>query len=230
MIDFIVAEQNLPFTAAIGVMLGLALLEVLLLTVGGSMSGAFDNLAPESPDLDIDVDLDLNGNAAPTAGPTDGLGRLLGWFAIGKVPLLVVIVAFLTIFGLSGLILQNLWSSITGSMLPASLASVPAFIVGLMTTRYLAFGLSRLIPNSETSAVSSDSFVGRVAMLTLGTAATGKPAQAKLTDGHGQTHYLMVEPDQAEMVFQQGDRILLVGREAGVFKGIPNQSDVLIDQ
>jgi hypothetical protein len=226
-IDFLVAEQNLPFTAAIGVMLGLTLLEVLLLTVGGSMSGAFDNLAPEIPDLDIDVDLD--SDAAPTAGSGDGLGRVLGWFAIGKVPLLVVIVAFLTIFGLSGLILQNVWSGIAGSMLPASLASAPAFIVGLMTTRSLAFGLARLIPNSETSAVSSDSFVGRVAVLTLGTAASGKPAQAKLTDGHGQTHYLLVEPDQAEMVFQQGDRVLLVGRVAGVFKGIPNQSDVLVD-
>ncbi|MGI9449813.1 MAG: OB-fold-containig protein, partial [Geminicoccaceae bacterium] len=146
-----------------------------------------------------------------------------------KVPLLVVIVAFLTVFGLSGLILQNLWSGITGSMLPASLASLPALVVGLITTRYLALGLARLIPSSETSAVSSDSFVGRVAVLTLGTAATGKPAQAKLTDGYGQAHYLMVEPDQTDMVFQQGDRILLVGRKAGVFKGIPNESDVLVD-
>lgn len=228
MLNFIAADQNFPFTVAIGVMLGLALLEVLLLTFGGSLSGAMDNLAPESPDLDLD------GEAASTtadisAGPVDALGRILAWFAIGRVPLLVVIIAFLTVFGLSGLILQNVWNGITGSLLPASVASVPAFIGGLLTTRYLALGLARLIPNSETSAVSTDSFVGRVAVITLGSATSGKPAQAKLQDGHGQTHYLMVEPDQVEVMFQQGDRILLVGRKAGVFKGIPNESDVLVD-
>ncbi|MEZ5581571.1 MAG: DUF1449 family protein [Candidatus Competibacteraceae bacterium] len=44
-------------------------------------------------------------------------------------------------------------------------------------------------------------FIGRVAVITLGTAGYDSPAQAKLRDQHGQTHYIMTAPDQPKNAF-----------------------------
>ncbi len=228
MYDFIAASQNLPFTVALGVMLGLALLEVLLLLLGGSLFGFFDGATADGPEIDMDaaadgLEIDTDGTSVPT------LDRILGWFAIGRVPLMVVVVAFLTSFGLLGLILQSVWSGISGFLLPTSLAIIPALIGGASITRWTAVGLARLIPSTETSAVSTNSFVGRVATITLGSARLGQPAQAKLQDQHGQTHYVMVEPDRQGITFEQGSRVLLVARARGVFRAIKNKNNALID-
>ncbi|MEL6965010.1 MAG: hypothetical protein AAFO01_19845, partial [Pseudomonadota bacterium] len=159
MYDFIAASQNLPFTVALGVMLGLALLEVLLLLLGGSLFGFFDGAAGDGPEIDMDAAAD--GLEIDTDGTSvQSLDRILGWFAIGRVPLMVVVVAFLTSFGLLGLILQSVWSGISGFLLPTSLAIIPALIGGASITRWTALGLARLIPSTETSAVSTKSFVG----------------------------------------------------------------------
>ena len=229
MYDFIAASQNLPFTVALGVMLGLALLEVLLLLLGGSLFGFFDGAAADGPEIDLDAEVDgLEIDVDGASGHT--LDRILGWFAIGRVPLMVVVVAFLTSFGLIGLILQSIWSGISGFLLPTSLAVIPALVGGASITRWTALGLARLIPSTETSVVSTESFVGRIATITLGNARMGQPAQAKLHDQHGQTHYVMVEPDRKDAVFEQGSRVLLVAREGGVFRAIFNKSDALIDR
>ena len=46
--------------------------------------------------------------------------------------------------------------------------------------------------------------VGRMATIVLGTARQGSPAQAKVRDQHGQTHYVMLEPDEDGASFQAG--------------------------
>lgn len=226
--QLVTATQNAPFVIALGVMLGLAALEVLILLLGGSLFGFVDDLLPDS--LDGDLDAAVEGDI-PLPDHSGGgfLAQVLGWFAVGRVPFLVVIIALLTSFGLLGLALQTVLKQVTGFMLPASLAAIPAFVGASFSTRWLALRIARIIPNAETSAVSRDSFIGRVAMITLGSARTGEPAQAKLTDMHGQTHYVMVEPDRTSDVLTEGERILLVGRGDAVFKAIRAESEALID-
>ncbi len=221
------AQQNWPFVVALGVMLGLAVLELLILLLGGSLFGLVDNLLPDNLDGDIDVSADTDVHGPDHSG--GWLGQVLGWFAVGRVPFLVVIVALLTSFGLFGLAIQGLLRQVTGAMLPASLAAVPAFIGASVTTRWLALQVARIIPNSETTAVSSDSFIGRVATITLGSARPGEPTQARLTDIHGQTHYVMVEPDRASDVLAEGEHILLVARSNTIFKAIRAESKALRD-
>jgi hypothetical protein len=148
---------------------------------------------------------------------------------VGRVPILIVIVALLTSFGLLGLALQSVLKGATGYPLPASLASIPAFVGACFVTRWLASVIARIIPRTETSAVSRDSFVGRTATLTLGSARIGEAAQARLTDTHGQTHYVMVEPDRAADVLAEGERVLLVARNNTVFKAIRVENEALID-
>ena len=82
----------------------------------------------------------------------------------------------------------------------------------------------------ETESVSEKTFIGRIAVVTLGKARVGSPAQAKLRDQHGQTHYVMVEPDQPGEEFPAGTDVLLVRQVGAVFKSIRNTRSVLVDQ
>jgi hypothetical protein len=79
------------------------------------------------------------------------LGEVLGWFAIGQVPFLVVVTALLTSFGLLGLASQAALAKATGYALPASLAAIPAFAGASFTTCWLALRIAGIIPNAETS-------------------------------------------------------------------------------
>ena len=52
-----------------------------------------------------------------------------------------------------------------------------------------------MIPKDETTAVSDASLVGRVGTIVIGTASAGRPAETRVHDEHGTTHYIMVEPE-----------------------------------
>jgi hypothetical protein len=85
------------------------------------------------------------------------------------------------------------------------------------------------MPKDESSAVSMDSMVGRIATVVGGTARLGFPAQAKATSEKGQTLYVMVEPDGAEITFAAGAPVLLVKRLGGMkFQGIRNPKPDLL--
>jgi hypothetical protein len=224
--QIVTAPQNWPFIVALGVMLGLALLETLIFLLGGSLSGFIDDLLPDGPDGDIDVPAEADLSAP---GASSGmLEQVLGWFAVGRVPFLVIVIALLTSFGLVGLTLQAVLRQAMGYPLPASLAAIPALVGASFSTRWLALRIARIIPKEETSAVSRDSFIGRVATVTLGSARSGEPTQARLTDSHGQTHYVMLEPDRASDVLVEGERVLLVSRSNGVFRAIRAEGEALL--
>jgi hypothetical protein len=83
--------------------------------------------------------------------------------------------------------------------------------------------LARIVPREQSFAVTFDSLVGLVAIVVNGTARAGYPAQAKVVNQHGQTLYVMVEPDQQDVTFQSGASVLLVRQLAGNrFSGIDN--------
>lgn len=215
---FLLADGNLPFTISLAVMFLIATIEGVGMFIGWQASAALEMVLP---DLDVDVEApDFQGGA---------LSRLLGWLRVGKVPVLMLLVVFLTAFGLIGLAVQAAADDLLGSPLPAALASVPAFLAALPVVRVLGSALHRVIPKDETSAVSADSLIGKVARITLGNATQGSPAQAKLTDGFGTTHYVMVEPDLPEESFAQGDAVVLVSRAGVRYRAIRNTSAALTD-
>ena len=139
----------------------------------------------------------------------------------------LLLIVFLTAFGLIGLTLQSFVMSIIGFHLPAWMAVVPAAIASLPVVRICGGALAALIPNDETDAVSSDTFIGRIAVITLGTASAGSPAEAKLTDEHGHIHYIMVEPDEPLRTFEQGSSVLLTEHHGAVFKAIVSRSEAM---
>ncbi len=201
------AAETAPFAVALGLTLAIALIELIGVLIGLSPSEAIDNTLP---DADPDVpDLQLGT-----------LSQFLTWLSFGRLPALIVLILLTTSFGLGGYVLQEAMRRIFGFALEPAIASAPAAIFSLFATHHLGHWLGRLMPREETEAVSTADFIGRVATVFRGTASAGKPAEAKLTDIHGKTHYVLVEPDDNKQLLSEGSEVVLVRREGPVFRAI----------
>ena len=228
MLDFISASPNMAFSVALAVMLGIAALEVITTLVGFSLSSLLDDVLPDIDGLDVDgpevdLDADVDAEIAGSADGVDGLsgfGKVLDWFYVGKVPALILLVIALTVFGLAGYALQSIIQSATGGLMNGYVASAVAFLTALPAIRGLAGLFARFVPKETTDAVSIDSLVGQVATVTLGIARAGTPAEAKLKDEKGQTHYVRVQPTEADAQFEKGTEVLLVKRSGTVFEAV----------
>jgi hypothetical protein len=226
MTEFLLAHQNLPFTVALAVMLVIAVLEGISATFGASVSGFLDNWTPDA-DVDVDVGADVGGAEIDAPG---ALSHMLGWLHIGKLPIMMLLVVFLTAFGLIGLGVQSVARDLMGALLPGSAASALALIAALPVVRLAGGLLARMMPHDETEAVSEKSFIGRVAVITLGRSKKGSPTQAKLKDAFGHTHYVLVEPDLEDEIFEVGNLVVLVNQQGAVFRAIRNPSAALVDE
>jgi hypothetical protein len=204
------AGATAPFAIALGLTLAIALIEVAGLIMGLQPSAAIDGVLPDLdvPDVEAGV-VDL--------GP---LSSLLSWLNFGRVPALVVLILLCASFGLAGFIEQDLLRRIFGTPLDPWLASVPAAIAAAFCTRYLGRAIARVAPREETDAVSTGTFLGRVATVFRGTASAGNPAEAKLTDTRGKTHYLLVEPDEPGAVYGEGSQVVVIRQQGSVYRVI----------
>lgn len=235
--EFLFQPEVMPFTVALFVMLAIAAIEGVGMMLGMGLSSLVDQLIPDMdlPEIDVDIDADVD---APSGIGTDidtphalaepgAFGKFLAWLRVGQVPVLILFIVFLVGFGLSGLLLQQTLLSVTGFMLPAIVASVPAFMISMPFVRVFGGALAAVIPKDETEAISSDSFIGRVAVLTAGNATKDSPAQAKTQDQHGRSHYIRLAPDNEGENFKEGDEILIVKKSGSVFYGIHNENAAL---
>jgi hypothetical protein len=204
-----------PFTISLMVMALIAVVEITSLLLGGSVSDMIDNVLP---------DADIAGPDLSHAGVLDSF---FGWLGVGRVPVLILLTALLGSFGVIGLLLQSLWHGIFGAYLPVLLPVLVAAPLSLFPARWIGRLVGRLFPKEESEAVSTDSFIGRVAVVLRGEATAGRPAEAKLKDQHGATHYLLVEPDDGDARLLAGSEVLIVSRAGAVFKAIANPSAAL---
>lgn len=188
---FLVLPQNLPFAAALALMAGVLALQL------------------------VGLDADHGGAAADADA-----GGALTWLGVGRVPLLVAIVILLGLFGLLGLKLQGLAQLLRGAPLSAWIAAPAALAAALPLTRVAAGVIGRLLPSVETSAMPRDALLGRRGVITIGRAAAGSPAQARVRDPLGATHHVMVEPEHADAAFAEGAEVLLTRREGETFRAV----------
>lgn len=216
MYEFLTASHNLPFSVALAVMLLLALIELAGFAFGAGASDLLDGLLPDLGDAD--------GSELAGASLAD---RFMGWLHFGKVPALILLALLLTGFGFIGLGVQASSATLLGTLLPWWMASAIALPLALPFVRVVGAGVARVMPRDETQVVSRATLVGRVATIVIGTARSGSPAQAKVRDQYGQTHYVMVEPDQPEDAFGAGESVLLVAHGGATFRVIRNDNPAL---
>ncbi|MCC5865815.1 MAG: YqiJ family protein [Wenzhouxiangella sp.] len=237
MSEYFLAPGSTPFTAALLIMAGLFVFELLALFKGLGINEAIDDFVVSSVDLPDDVfDVGelttaetasgIEGSSTPEGGSL--IGRLLAWLYVGRVPVLMVLVVFLTIFGLAGLIIQSMLRQSIGMAVPGVIAAPAVFFLTLPMVRWCTGGLARVLPKEETSAVSTATFIGKTAVVVGGNARRGLPAQARLIDRFRTTHYVLVEPEDENDVLEQGSLVLLVRRINGKFSAIPNPNAALV--
>jgi hypothetical protein len=202
-VNLFTAPETLPFGVALALIVGIALLEGFGMLVSLSPSNLIDDWLP-----DIDGD--------------SGLDRVLGWLHLGKVPALVLLLLFLLGYALFGYGLQKVVNGLLGFYLPGWVAGLLAVPSGMATVRGLGALVAHIIPRDETSAVSEMSLVGRAGVVSAGAARRGLAAQARVRDAHGRTHYLMVEPDVDDEIFEEGAQILIVRKVGAFYRCIAN--------
>ena len=198
MFSLLAAPENVAFVTAIVLMLLIGVVQLV---------GLGDHLGGH--DADIDLHLHADGDLDP-----------LGWLGFGRLPLLMLLVVFLALFGILGLMLQQAMHDWAGAPLNPWIAAPAVGVASLPLTGLAARGLARILPRDFTTAVPLEVLIGGSAQIVTGRATQGSPARARAEDPHGQVHYVMVEPDLAGQAFEEGERVLLVRREGECFRAI----------
>jgi hypothetical protein len=191
-VSTIFSPELWPFALAIGLLMIVAVLEGLALLIGASLSHWLD------------------GAVADPGAPDGATAAALGWLHIGKVPLLILIVIFLTTFGIVGFAAQLIAKDFTGHFIPPLIPAGIAAITAVGAMRIFGAALSKVVPKDESSAISDASLVGRVGTIVIGIAKVGRPAEARIHDEYGTPHYVMVEPEGPNEIFEAGASVLLV--------------------
>lgn len=210
--------QTTPFTIALVLMLLFFIIEVIALLFGG-VNDWVDTLLPESLNPHAEVSIDINH--------TGLFIHFLSWLYVGRIPLLMLIVLFLTIFGLLGFVLQTSLFRIIGFYLPVTLAVIMTWLLSLPLLRWSAMLLYKILPKDETTAINQSELVGRIGTVVIGKATKDTPAQIKVKDTHGQMHYVMAYADDDDLT--QGETVLLVAQKEMYFVAIRNVNEVLVD-
>ena len=219
--NLINAPETEIFGIAIALMVLLGVLEVISMLAGG-ISDWLDNLLPDSLTETAHAEVGLD---VADAGI---FVRFLSWLYVGRIPVLMLMVVFLAVYGLMGYLFQAAFATVFGSYLNGTLAAAIVWFLSLPLVRVTASGLYKIMPKDETTAVSQESLIGSVGTVVLGEARVGNAAQVRVKDAYGQQHYVMVEPD-SEDVLKQGDAVLLVSLDENTFKAILNPSGSLVD-
>ncbi len=223
MLETFLRPEALVFSIALTVVFGLFLLEILSLMLGGSVLA----IGSDAPDVDMDIDLDLDGDfdldidmPAETDLPeitTVAPSGLAGWLGMRDVPFLIWLVSFLTLFGLSGLVLQEVVTALAGAPLPVWIAGMIALAPATFGARFIARVIAAIMPKTESSAMRMRFLGGHSGVITQGTARRGKPAEARIKDRFGNTHYLRVEPLDDTEAIPKGRDVRVIRKRNGMF-------------
>jgi hypothetical protein len=192
----------LPFTLAFAVMIGVGLIEAVGLGLG-----------------QVDLEGELAGGA--------DVGWL-DWLGLGdELPILIWLTSLLGCFTIAGVAIQQSASALSGGPLHWSVAAGGALVAGLLLNVLAANALARVMPGFETTAITTDDLLRQRGTILEGTARRGSPARAKVIDGHGQAHFVMIEPHDDADAMAAGETALLVRRNGKLFFGVPERSSLL---
>ncbi|MEG3766863.1 OB-fold-containig protein [Alteromonas sp. 14N.309.X.WAT.G.H12] len=197
---FFFHDANFLFTAAVGIVLLLFLIELTSIIIGTSLLGIFDDI----PDTETDIE-----------ASSSFLSTLVNGLALNRVPIMIWFILFLTLFASCGLLINALHALYIDGRYFSILESVPvSMIVALLLTGPSAKTLAKFLPTKKPIELCNEDFIGVVAEITIGVARSGTPAEAKLRDKYGHPHYLLVEPFEPNESFSKGEKVILVKKSS----------------
>lgn len=199
---FLMASANMPYTIALTILVALGIFELIAMIMGLSLISTLDSWLPIDSDINVDA---------------DGITGILGWLCLNRLPLLIWFVLALSSFIISGYTANFVSFKFTQDLLPQIISIPIAVILTLLSCRYFGNVIANLLPKNETSAISIDTLSSCVGTITIGCARKGSPTEAVVRDQFQQKHYVLVEPDIADIEFNQGDQVVLLARKNNVW-------------
>jgi hypothetical protein len=135
------------------------------------------------------------------------LGKALMLLGIGKVPLSIILVSWCYVWGVAGYASNQL----LGGLAPGQLVVWPSILVAaaaaIVLTRFLAGGLSRVLPKTESYGVYTRDLVGRPAIVRY--AITPTFGTAQVYDQHGTLHEVDCRVRPSEEPIPAGAQVAL---------------------
>src|SRR5690606_27841047 len=162
--------SNIVFSISLSLMLMFAALVCILLLLGGGSQHIFEQFLPEEP---------LQPEISPDQSP-GVFSKVFDWLFLGRLPLFILRVIFLTSYGLCGLLMQRVIRRLTRRLCSVWLFAPACVFLGMRVVRFLAKAASKVLPQDETSAIHSDELIGRIESIILGDATVHSPAQANV--------------------------------------------------
>jgi len=208
-VELLTHAQVWPFSVVFLLFLLISLLEIFMVFTG----------AGADMGLDLSADIDLPDVSSHWS--------VLDWLGLGRVPILISVAGFLLFISVLGIAVQTFLLQTIGIAVFWPLVMGGCVFLALPVVRMLNYGLGRIWPKDvESSAVSTDSFIGHEAEVVLGAVGPEEPGQIKFRDSAGTTHHAMAYSDREGERYEAGEILLIVGRRGAFYTVIahPNPS------
>jgi membrane protein implicated in regulation of membrane protease activity len=224
-VSSLLAWANVPFTVALGVAVGFALLQMTgllgLLAGGGEHEGDVDHDVDGGHEADHEVEGGHEGDAdGAHDGDHDhdadhehgghGLGQqLLVGLDVGRVPLSIIWQTYAVAFGFAGVTANTVYLSATGVLPSLTLAwTLPgAAAFGYASTRLLARAVGRVINDPRQEATSRRQLVGHSGVV-ISSKIDAEFGEVRIRDKTGHTVRIICRT--------RGERPIREGREVVV--------------
>ncbi|MBO1270546.1 DUF1449 family protein [Shewanella sp. 4t3-1-2LB] len=204
MLDFILANDNLPYVVAATVVVMLAVVEIMARIAGGSLGVLMD----EPPALQRPA---TEFTEAPS---------LASWLGLNRLPVLLWFIFALVSFAIGGFLINLLLWLSADTLLPQEISVWLAFAL----TAVVCHLLGRQLNWQAGAEEETDNLCGNIGIMTLGKAIKGNPAEALVHDDQHHIHYVLVEPQEENIAFEAGTRVLLLQREGMIWRAIRFES------
>lgn len=187
--ELFAAPEMSPYFFSLAILIAILLIEGLALLASGigpihMLDGLFDSLHLH-----------------------EGLvSHAFGFFELGKIPFIITLSLFLTLFTFFGFGVQFLFYAITGSLLEVTYLSFGIAIVSFVAVKLITPFFHALKNNNP--IVLSQNLIGSRGIVVIGKATRDNPAEIKVVDVNKFTHYVRGCPESDE-VFVQGDEVVL---------------------
>jgi len=224
MFAYLAAPGFQPFTIAALVLLGLCAIEGVGMLIGHSISSVVDSLFHiDHPDVDADHAGALHAGELHAGDAPHGnlFGTFYDWLNAGRVPLLILLMAGLGAFAVTGLVLQTIAMHAAAAPLPGLLASAISFLAVIPTTRTVSRWIARFLPRDESYAIEQTDLIGLTGIVTLGPVEAESAGRAKIEDRFGNAHFPRIRSARPDLVIQQGAKVLVVDRIGSELTVVP---------
>lgn len=224
----LLAWANAPFTIALGVAVGFALLQMTgllgMIAGGGDHDGDHDVDADADADADVDGDhdVDADGDADADAdhdhdadhdeGGDQGVGHaILAGLGVGKAPLSIVWQTYAIAFGLTGIAANTVYMGRAGALPTVTLAwTVPsALLVGYVVTRVFARAIGKLEGDARQEATSRKQLVGHSGVV-ISSKVSAEFGEVRVRDKTGHVVRIICRTREADTTIPEGREVVIV--------------------